>query len=187
MPPKARITKEDIINTTINLVRQNGMDSINARSIATAMNSSTQPIFSNFESMEDLEKAVIISTYNHYLNFIKLEVESGKYPQYKSFGMAYVRFAKEEKELFKLLFMRDRSEEDTSPSLDFNTAVQLMMETNGISLETATLMHLESWSFVHGIATMLATSFLELDWELISNMMTDVYQGIRQRHTQKEN
>ena len=76
MPPKARITKEDIINTTINLVRQNGMDSINARSIAAAMNSSTQPIFSNFESMEDLEKAVIISTYNHYLNFIKLEVES---------------------------------------------------------------------------------------------------------------
>lgn len=182
MPPKARITKEDIINTTINLVRQNGMDSINARSIAAAMNSSTQPIFSNFESMEDLEKAVIISAYNHYLNFIKLEVESGKYPQYKSFGMAYVRFAKEEKELFKLLFMRDRTNEEESISPDFEDSVQILMQINNISREKAMLIHLEMWTCVHGIGTMLATSFMPLEWDIISDILSDIYNGIRAKH-----
>ena len=35
----------------------------------------------------------------------------GKYPPYKASGIAYIQFAKEEKELFKLLFMRDRTGE----------------------------------------------------------------------------
>ncbi len=34
---------------------------------------------------------------------MRKEVESGEYPACK--GMAYIRFAKEEKELFKLLYM----------------------------------------------------------------------------------
>ena len=100
--------------------------------------------------------------------------------------MAYVRFAKEEKELFKLLFMRDRSGGDTAASPDFEESVQMIMKANGVTIETARLMHLEVWSCVHGIGTMLATSFLSLEWELISDMLTDVYQGIRARHLSKE-
>ena len=96
--------------------------------------------------------------------------------------MAYVRFAKEERELFKLLFMRDRTGEDLSPSPDFEESARLIAEANGISLDTARLMHLEMWSCVHGVGVMTATSFLLLDDELISNMLSDVYQGLRKRH-----
>lgn len=182
MPPKIKVTKEDIIKTTIKLVRDNGVVSINARAIASSLNCSTQPIFSNFDSMEELEEKTIFSAYELYLDFINQEVESGQYPKYKSFGMAYIRFAKEEKELFKLLFMRDRSEEEQSLSPDFDESVKMIMSANGVTDEIARLMHLELWSFVHGIATMLATSFLELEWDLISDMLTDVYQGIRSRY-----
>ena len=143
---------------------------------------STQPVFSNFDTMEELREATIAFAYEIYLDFIKREVESGRYPQYKSFGMAYVRFAKEEKELFKLLFMRDRTGEDTSTSSDFEESAQMIMKANGVDIETARLMHLEMWTCVHGIGAILATSFLPLDWELISSMLTDVYMGIRERH-----
>ena len=187
MPPKARITKEDIIKTTVNLVRENGTDCINARSIAAALNCSTQPIFSNFESMEDLERAVILSAYDQYLNFIKFEVESNKYPQYKSFGMAYVRFAKEEKELFKLLFMRDRTDEEPFFSSDFEESVEIIMNTNGISREKATLLHLEMWTCVHGIGTMLATSFMQLEWDIISDILSDIYHGISAKYVSEGN
>ena len=186
MPPKVKITKDDIIQTTLDLVRKNGVDSINARSIATALNCSTQPIFSNFDSMEELQETVILAAYDHYLGFIKKEVESNKFPKYKAYGIAYIRFAKEEKELFKLLFMRDRTQEDTSPSPDFNQSVEMIMKANNVSFETASLIHLELWSCVHGIGTILATSFLSLDWELISDMLSDVYQGLRSRHISKE-
>ena len=186
MPPKVKITKEEIVKTAVELVRANGVSSLNARTIAAELNCSTQPIFSNFATMDELQEAVIVAAHNHYIGFIKNEVESGKYPQYKSFGMAYIRFAKEEKELFKLLFMRDRSETDTSPSSDFEQSVEMIMKANGVTQETATLMHLEMWTCVHGIGTMFATSFLSLERDLISDVLTDVYQGIRARHLSKE-
>lgn len=186
MPPKVKITKENIVKTAVELVRANGEQSINARAIAAALNCSTQPVFSNYTTMTELREAVIATAYEQYLGFLKREAESGKYPEYKSYGMAYVRFAMEEKELFKLLFMRDRSGEDISPSLDFEASIQIIMNANGITKEKAELMHLEIWTCVHGIATMLATSFLALEWELISDMLTDVYQGIRARHLLEE-
>ena len=185
MPPKVKITKEEIIQTTIDLVRTGGQNLINARAIASALNCSTQPIFSNFESMEDLEQSTIISVYKIYLNFINNEVESGKYPQYKAYGMAYIRFAKEEKELFKLLFMRDRSNEDISLSTDFEQSVTLIMNANNVSYETAKLIHLEMWTCVHGIGTMLATSFIPLEWEVISQITSDVYQGIIAKYKER--
>ena len=187
MPPKVKVTKEEIINAALALVQENGADAINARSIAASLACSTQPIFSNFSSMEELEKEVILAAYNLYLAFITRETKSGNYPPYKAYGMAYIRFAKEEKELFKLLFMRDRTNEEIAPSPDFEESVQMIMRANGVSQEIARLIHLEMWTCVHGIGAMLATSYLSLDWELISNMLTDVYQGIRARHVAKEN
>ncbi len=186
MPPKIKITKSDIIETALELIRKNGEEALNARSIAAAMGCSTQPIFSNFETMEELQGEVIRAAYDRYLSFLKSEAEGGKYPQYKAFGMAYIRFAKEEKELFKLLFMRDRKGEGLTPTADFEYSVEMIMRANGITKEKAELMHLEMWTCVHGIGTMLATSFLSLDRELIENMLTDVYQGIRARHLSKE-
>lgn len=187
MPPKVRITKNDIIKTALELLRENGETAINARKIAEELNCSTQPIFSNFSTMEELQGTVVTEAYKHYLNFLQREVEVGKYPKYKAFGMAYIRFAKEERELFKLLFMRDRTGEKTSMSSDFDESVQMIMKANGVTIETARLIHLEMWTCVHGIGTMLATSFLSLEWELISNMLTDVYQGIRARHLSEGN
>ena len=186
MPPKVKVTREEIIHTTVNLVRKNGAETINARAIASALNCSTQPIFSNFDSMEELQTKTIFAAYELYLDFINEEVEIGKYPKYKCFGMAYIRFAKEEKELFKLLFMRDRTEEDKTPSSDFDESVKMIMSANGVTQEIAMLIHLELWSCVHGIATMMATSFLKLEWDLISNMLTDVYQGVIARYLKEE-
>lgn len=187
MPPKIKFTKEEIINTTLELVRKNGEGAVNARSIAAALGCSTQPVFSNFASMEELDGAVIAAAYELYLGFIKREIESGKYPQYKAFGMAYIRFAMEEKELFKLLFMCDRENGELIPTSDFDASVEIIMNATGLTKEKATLMHLEMWTFVHGIGAMLATSFVGLDWELISEMVTDVYQGIRARHLSEGN
>ena len=186
MPPKVKITKEEIIKAALELVRVSGEQAINARAVAAALNCSTQPVFSNYATMEKLREAVIAESYGRYLAFLNAEAESGEYPRYKAFGMAYVRFAKEEKELFKLLFMRDRTDEDLSPSPDFEESAEIIAKANGVSLETARLMHLEIWTCVHGIGVLIATSFLPLEWDLISRMLTDVYQGIRARHIPEE-
>ena len=186
MPPKVKITKEDIIEKTVELIRESGENAINTRSIAAALNCSTQPIFSNFASMEELYEAVIHRAYGQYLSFLHKEAESGKYPKYKAFGMAYIRFAKEERELFKLLFMRDRKGEGLTPTPDMQESAGLIIDSIGISEQEAELLHFEMWTCVHGIATMIATSFLDFEWEQISNMVTDVYQGLKARHLEKK-
>ena len=186
MPPKVKITKEDIIKAGIEIIRKEGEVSINARSIAAYLNCSTQPIFSNFATMEELQNEIVAQSHNIYLSFLEREAKSGKYPQYKALGMAYIRFAKEEKNLFKMLFMCDRSGKELSSTEDFEASVNMIMEANNVTKEKATLMHLEMWTFVHGIASMLATSFLELEWKLVSDMLTDAYLGIRKHHTSKE-
>ena len=186
MPPKIKVTKENIISTAIELVRERGEDALNARTIASALNISTQPVFYNFKNMDELREAVLESAHKSYLGFHEAEVERGEYPPYKSFGMAYINFAKEERELFKLLFMCDRKGESAAPTSDFTTSVQMIMSANGISREKAELMHTEMWTCVHGIAAMSATSFLNIESSLISDMLTDVYQGLRARHAKEE-
>lgn len=92
--------------------------------------------------------------------------------------MAYIRFAKEEKELFRLLFMRDRSEETiTEERQEAAEFVELLACRTGLDKETAYFFHLEMWIFVHGIATMVATSYLDWGEETVSQVLTDAYLG----------
>ena len=182
MPPKVKITREDVINTALDIIRKYGEGALNARNIAAALNCSTQPVFSNFANMDELFDEAVKAAYELYISFLHDEACKGEYPKYKSFGMAYIKFAKEEKQLFKILFMCDRRGASLTSTSDFDESVQMIMDANGVTKETAQLMHLEMWTCVHGIATMLATSFLELDRELISNMISDIYHGIRIKH-----
>lgn len=186
MPPKVKITKQEIVAATLSLLREQGEQAMNARTIAAAIGCSTQPIFSNFDSLDELQNAVFAAAYDHYHSFLMREMESGKYPPYKAFGMAYIRFAKEEKQLFRVLFMCDRKGQDLLPSSDYSQSVDMIMNANGISKEEAERWHLEMWCFVHGIGTILATSYLSLDPELIGSMLTDVYVGLRTKYVKEE-
>ena len=101
MPPKVKVTKEDIINAAVDFVRNSGAQAMNARTIASALNCSTQPVFSNFASMDELRLAVVERADKLCQEYLRREVESGEFPAYKANGMAYIRFAKEEKELLE--------------------------------------------------------------------------------------
>ena len=182
MPPKVRIQKEDIINAAVEIVRQQGMEALNARNVAAALHCSTQPVFSNFATMDALRLEVVRRADALCQEFIKRETEEGNYPAYKAAGMAYIRFARDEKQLFRLLYMRDRSNEHF-PEEDPLTADMEMhvQKGTGLGAKESQLFHLEMWAFVHGIAAMFATEFLTLDWELVSRMLTDAYQGLIRR------
>ena len=180
MPPKVKVTKEAIINAAVQIVRSQGAQALNARTVAAALDCSTQPVFSNFETMEQLWLTVLQEADALCGAYISREMEQGKYPPYKASGMAYIRFAKEEKELFKALYMRQRQEDTSYEALSFGVPMEQMVQENtGLPEERIKLFHMEMWAYVHGIATMFATGFLDLDWELVSRMLTDVYQGMK--------
>ena len=183
MAPKVKISREDIVNAAVEIVRRHGAATVNARTVAAELNCSTQPVFSNFPTMENLRLAVWEQAMRIYETFSHREKEEGSFPAYKAEGMAYIRFAKDEKELIKLLFMRDLKGQDTDVEANSFAQIAIMVhKLTGLDRETATRFHMEMWAFVHGIATMFATNYLDLDWDLVSGMITDVYMGLRKQY-----
>ena len=80
--------------------------------------------------------------------------------------------------------MRDRTGETVGEDRDeVRPLLDLIMRNLGITEDEAFLFHLESWVYVHGIATMIATSYLNWDMEFISKTLTDVYEGLKYRYT----
>ena len=183
MPPKVKIARADIVSAAVELVRTAGQQAINARMVAAMLNCSTQPIFSNFATMDQLRMAVVEVADEMCNDYIAREVAGGDLPPYKASGMAYIRFAKEEPELFKLLYMRDRAGESAPKELTLSDQMNgILQSATGLDEESMKLFHLEMWAYVHGIAVMFATGFVDLPWELVSRMLTDAYLGLRKQY-----
>lgn len=186
MPRSFKFEKKDIVAAAVELTRKNGFGAVTARAIGDALGSSTKPIFGLYKNMNEVCDAVICAANEIYNGYLKEGFESGKYPPYKASGMAYIRFAREEKELFKLLFMRDRSRENIPENREEIAPIIDILKTNlKIDEETAYRFHLEMWIYVHGIATMIATGYLDWDETFAGNTLTDAYEGMKIRF--KEN
>ena len=176
MPPKFKFTREEIRDAAFNITRQGGFPALTARSLAAKLGCSVKPIFGLFRNMEEVGQEVLSAANALYQSYIEKDMAEGKYPPYKASGMAYIRFAREEKELFKLLFMRDRSGEKIADEMEeIRPLLEIIQKNTGFSEEKAYLFHLEMWLYVHGIATMIATSYLDWDMEFVSRALTDGY------------
>ena len=183
MPPKVKFSREDIVRAALDVIRDTGVFSLNARDIARKLQCSTQPIFSNYATMEALRADVISAAKAHYEMFMKENTQRTDVPLYKANGLAYIEYAKKEKGLFKLLFMRDRSEEQIADARDEAAdLVALISRTVGIDAERAYWFHLEMWLYVHGIAVMAATSYLNWESDRIDKMLTDMFTGLSMRY-----
>lgn len=179
MPPKVKYSREEILDAAVALTRERGFDAVTARDLGARLGTSAKPVYGAFQNMSELKEAVIGRAYQVFASYQTHELETEKYPAYKATGMAYIRFAGEEPELFRLLFMRDRSREH--PGSDdgyYRNVMGILQDQTGLEGDGANLLHAEMWIFVHGIAAMVATSYMSWDTELVSRMLTDVYQGL---------
>ncbi len=180
MPQKCKFSKSEIAEAGILIVKKQGYENVSARKVGEILNSSSKVIFSVFKNMEELKKEILLQASNIYNAFCEKETQNSVYPPYKAMGMAYISFAEHEKNIFKFLFMRDRTNEPAEKS-DISKQIEIIQKNTGLSFEKAYLFHLEMWVYVHGIATMIATNYLNWDTNKISEMLTDIYHGLKHR------
>lgn len=183
MPPKNRFTRQEVIEAALAVVRRDGMAGLTARALAAQLGSSARPVFSLFTNMEEVQRETLLAADGVYQAFLQAGMRDGRHPPYKASGIAYIRFAREEKQLFRLLFMRDRTGEaiveDREP---IRPMLSLIMEKLGVSEDEAVAFHREMWVFVHGIATMTATGYLDWDEAFVSRSLTDIFEGLKYRY-----
>lgn len=157
MPHAARLPIHPRANraAALAITRERGFDAVTARAIADTLHSSSKVIFSAFSGMDDLLAATIDAADAQYRAYSADFVRNSADPPYKAVGTAYIRFARNEPNLFHLLYMRDRRREDHSGDAEnIAVLVDFLMAKLHITREDATLLHIEMWAYVHGIAVL---------------------------------
>ena len=184
--PEIKITKERLIDEAVGLIRESGAQALNARALAKRAGVSTQPIFSHFAGMQDLKNACLQKAVALYGASLQKEIAADPAHKFRAMGLGYIRFAREEKELFRWLFMRDAKKDPLDLPDVAAEPVQVLRDAVGLSREDAERFHLEMWVVVHGIATMIVTGTFDWDEEKISMVLGDLYRAWIQKFTSRE-
>lgn len=179
MPPKARFTQEQIVDTALTIVETDGFERLTARNLGEKLGSSARPIFTAFDSMDEVVERTIEranEVYSQYVNEgLKEEIP------FKGVGMSYIRFATERTQLFRLLFMkqnkqiRDMNTILRGIEINYNKILSSVTDNYDVDVKTAEKLYLHIWLYTHGIATLIATKMCPFTIGEISQMLTDVF------------
>lgn len=181
MPPRKRIFRADILSAAVRLVREEGPQALSVRKIARTLNCSTQPIYSEFEDMDALREELMAYIREHYL---REEAAS-----YKQVALSFLHFAQREKNLFQLVYLRQRSPGETF--FEDPNAMQTIHKLEGnleLSRQQAAEMHRRMQYYSYSMAVMLATGYLNFSQEEISRELTEYYRIILSyyKHVKRE-
>ena len=182
MPPKIKISADVILTAAIQLVREHGFESLNARSLAAEIGCSVQPIFRAFKTMDDL-KAAVYKYAEEIYNSAMLEALNIGRNGFQEMGLAYVNFAKNERYLFQLLFMSNFFNQGSAADIAGSTAgddevIALIITTTGLDALKAQELYTGMWFTTHGIASLLATNSCTLDNDEAKRILTLTYEGL---------
>ncbi len=178
MPPKAKFSEEQIIETAFEIVRSYGMAALTARSLAEKLNSSPRPIFTVFDSMEEVQNEVVNKAKTLYKSYVDAGLSEEK--AFRGVGKAYIRFAVEEEKLFKILFMQELTGEPEKDSVlylidkNYEDILHSIEREYGFEQNTAKSFYLHLWIYSHGIASLSATKVCKFSENEIANMLDEV-------------
>lgn len=182
MPPKAKFTKEEIIKAALEIVRNEGFPALTARALGAKLGSSARPIFTVFQSMEEVQQAVVDAAKALYREYVQKGLSDT--PAFKGVGTQYILFSINEPKLFQLLFMEEYAEvpelSDVLPIIDenYDDILSSVKDGYGLSREIAEKLYRHLWIYTHGIAALCATKTCRFTGEEISTMMTEVFIGL---------
>ncbi len=176
MPPKPKYTKEQIVAAALDVVARVGVEHLTAKELALALNTSTSPIFTVFASMAELTDAVKKAAMERFEAYA--HKQRADMPIFKQIGMRMILFAKEEPNLYRLIFM---SRNENVSSFDevyarlggvANECLKTIQRDYGLSEENAKTLFEHSWIYTFGIGTLCATGMCDFSAERISEMLT---------------
>ena len=175
MPPKQRITREMILETSFAMFCREGMEVVNARSVAKALNCSTQPIFSYYAGMDDLKTALENKARELFESDIAVAIASES-PLFNG-CMAYYRFALNQPNLFRQMFLRKMEKcpdnlKAINDALRANV-VEPLSKKMGIDAAQAEAQCIKLWVYTHGVASLVAMGLIDLNEEAVTQMLRE--------------
>ena len=175
MPPKPKFTKEEIIAVALDLVSEKGMDALTARELGAKLGSSARPIFTVFNSMEEVQEAVRDAAMKRFESYAEKAIHYT--PIFKQVGMQMILFAMEEPKLYQLLYMSENSSATNFEGIFdrlgdvAQMCVDVIQRDYGLSQDDAKTLFEHVWIHTFGIGALCATGMCRFSQEKIIQML----------------
>ena len=164
MPAVRKVSKEQIIDATVDVLRDDGFSAINARSVAKKLGCSTQPIYFSFRNMDELKAALTERAIQMHTQRVRdsLRIHEGSDSRYSSYGMGFVKFAAEEKQLFRWLYLEGEQLGPYQNDVLTSEVISVITEEFGYEEDVARRFHQDMVYFTYGLSSLANTDHLHL-------------------------
>ena len=182
MPPKPKFTREEIVQTALDVVSRKGVEALTAKKLGDALGSSARPIFTVFTSMKEVQDAVRAAAMRRFESFAEQKLPG--MPLFKQVGMRMVLFGAREPKLYQLLFMQENrnavSFDDVFGELGpaAETCIALIRETYSLSETEARLLFENVWIYTFGVGALCATRVCHFSEEKLGEMLSTEFQAM---------
>ena len=176
MPPKAKFTKEQITKAALCVVSEKGAQALTAKELGAALGTSTTPIFTVFNSMQEVQDAVMLAAMERFEEYAHKAAHLG--PVFKQIGMQMILFAKEEPKLYQLIFMSSISEAQTFDDIYAHLGsvadecLDVLQKDYDLSKADAKTLFEHVWIHTFGIGALCATGMCDFSHGQIAQMLT---------------
>ncbi len=165
MAAPRKVTREDIVAAAADVLRSGGFRAVNARSVARRLGCSTQPIYLCFRNMDELRAALTEFAAAEHIRRVRelLRERSGQDTRYSSYGLGFVRFAAQEPQLFRWLYLEGGQAGPRAEDVLLPEILTVITEEYGYDAKTAQVLHRDMTYYSYGLAILANTGNLGLD------------------------
>jgi AcrR family transcriptional regulator len=178
MARKESITRSDILTVAFEMAKEE-TDGVTARKLATRAGCSTQPIFRVFKSMDELERELFDMAAAFFTEFYNNYQVRSEVP-FVNLGMAYIRFAMENKCLYSRLFVSEKRYGKTLYDLingEAGVVAKEIAKAKAAGYAGASRLFMKMWILIHGAASMSLTGDYDLGDEDTMKLLEDSYRA----------
>lgn len=180
MARKETVTKEMLQKGAFSLAREKGFAMVTARKLAEKIGCSTQPIFRIYSNMSELEIELFDQTADYFSNYYLQYPHKSETP-FLDLGMAYIKFARDEKFLFEILFLNENkkgiSTYDLVNGKDHGFIRAELKKISDINQIEAGMLFSKMWIFIYGMACMALSNDFDLTENETKEMLIETYQA----------
>ena len=176
MPPKAKFTKEQITKAALGVVSEKGAQALTAKELGAALGTSTTPIFTVFNSMQEVQDAVMLAAMERFEEYAHKAAHIK--PVFKQVGMQMILFAKEEPKLYQLIFMSSIGEAQSFDDIYAHLGsladecLDVLQKDYDLSKDNAKTLFEHVWIHTFGIGALCATGVCDFSHKQIAEMLT---------------
>ena len=175
MPRNALLTKEAVTAAGLAIVRREGQNALTARALSRELGCSLSPIFTVFKDMDEIQVSVKKAAEDYFADFMK-DVNEFE-PAFKEFGLRLVRFAKQDGNLFDMLFLSRGGRSDIAGQIAQRSLMDIQQNYD-LTDSQASMIFKQMWPVATGIASLCVHRPMAFSEEETGQILSNHFSGV---------